>query len=128
MNKPSRAPRTAVESAGTILRSAREAKGIAIELVAHDLRIRPQQVVDLEQDDHAHLPHASYVRLLILYYAKYLNIAPSRVEPHLPERWAFQSGGYQTVCSPLASKSAPRAGKTVEFQSSSLPPRVLPAI
>ncbi len=128
MNKLPQAPRTTVESAGSILRSAREARGIPIELVAHDLRMRPQQVTNLEQDDHDHLPHASYARLLILYYARYLNIAPSRVEPHLPEKWSFRRGGYQPVCRALTSENVSRNHKTVEFRSSSLPSRVFPAI
>lgn len=126
MSKSSQSSQATVESAGSILRAERAAQGIPIELVAHNLRMRPQQVVDLEQDDHARLPHTSYVRLLILYYAKYLNIAASRLEPHLPEKSASYSGGYQTVCQTLSSEYTSR--KAPEFQTSSLPKKVFPAI
>ena len=115
-----------LESAGSILRAAREAKGIPVELVAHDLRMRTQQVFELEEDNYARLPHTSYVRLLILYYAKYLGVPSSQVEPHLPERWNFQSGGYQAVCHLLPSGNSVRMRPGVEF--SSLPNRTLPAV
>ncbi len=126
MNKSSQSPRATIESAGSILRATRTAKGIPVEQVAHDLRMRPQQVLDLEQDDHARLPHTSYVRLLILYYARYLDIAVAHIEPHLPERSNFRSGGYQTVCQQLPYHIGTR--KTVEPQFSSLPAQVVPAI
>lgn len=130
MNKASEVlPGMTHESAGSILRAAREAKGIPVELVAHHLRLRVQQVVELEQDDQAHLPHTSYVRLLTIYYAKYLNIPVSRIEPHLPEKWDFQGGGYQMVCGYTPSNSLPRfARKSARIQTSSLPAQVLPKI
>ncbi|PWU06116.1 MAG: hypothetical protein C5B47_08055 [Verrucomicrobia bacterium] len=126
MNKPSQSPKATIESAGSILRAARTAKGIPVEQVAHDLRMRPQQVLDLEQNDHARLPHMSYVRLLILYYAKYLDIAAARIEVHLPERTNYENGGYQTVCQQLPYQFD--AKKSGELQPFSMPARVVPAI
>jgi len=62
---------------GTSLRNARENLKLEIEEVAQQLRMSAHQVIALEQDNHAALPAATFVRGFIRNYARLLRIDPA---------------------------------------------------
>ena len=62
---------------GTSLRNARENLKLEIEEVAQQLRMSAHQVIALEQDNHAALPAATFVRGFIRNYARLLQIDPA---------------------------------------------------
>ena len=60
---------------GSILRSAREARGDkTIPEIAEDIRVRPHQLQALENDDYDKLPGMIYATGFIRTYAKYLDL------------------------------------------------------
>lgn len=61
-------------SIGSLLRAAREAKGLPIAAVAQSLKLSTRQVEALEADDWSHLPGGVFVRGFIRNYARFLAI------------------------------------------------------
>ena len=71
------APAPAVQPGiGSLLRAAREAKGLPIAAVAQSLKLSTRQVEALEADDWSHLPGGVFVRGFIRNYARFLAIDP----------------------------------------------------
>ncbi|AZG37054.1 MULTISPECIES: RodZ domain-containing protein [Shewanella] len=62
-----------VVTAGTILKAAREAKGISIETVATQLHLRPKIIDDLENDIFINIASITYVRGYIKNYARFVS-------------------------------------------------------
>ncbi len=67
---------SAADSPGQQLRRAREARGLDISQLATSLRIAPQVVEALEQDDYAQLPSAVFVSGYIRSYARLVGLDP----------------------------------------------------
>jgi len=61
-------------TAGVILAQAREAAGMSIEDVAHQLKLAPRQVAAIERDDFASLPGRTFVRGFVRNYARLLKL------------------------------------------------------
>jgi len=59
---------------GSVLKAAREAKGLSIHEVCSQLRLGVKQIQAIEQDDFEKLPQPSIVRGFIRNYARLLNI------------------------------------------------------
>ena len=78
---------------GRLFRQTREARGIPIERVAHETRIRAACLRDLECDNHSQMSPA-YARLFVRDYARYLNLNAGDIGPYLPEPGAFGVEGY----------------------------------
>jgi cytoskeleton protein RodZ len=70
---------------GRKLSSCREEQGISLEEAAKTLHLRPTLLRELENDDLRSFTHASYARLTILGYARFLRIPQHEVQPWLPE-------------------------------------------
>jgi transcriptional regulator with XRE-family HTH domain len=70
---------------GRKLAARREAEGISLEEAAKTLHLRPTLLRELEADDLRSFTHASYARLTILGYARFLRLPESEVRPWLPE-------------------------------------------
>ncbi|MDX9741118.1 MAG: DUF4115 domain-containing protein [Gammaproteobacteria bacterium] len=64
-------------SPGEELRRAREAKGWSPELVAERLRLHPEQIRALEDDEHAAFPALIFVSGYVRNYARLLDIDPA---------------------------------------------------
>lgn len=64
---------------GARLRAAREARGISIESVAAELRIRVPIIRGLEAEDPAYLPERIYTLGMLRTYATYLDLDPEAI-------------------------------------------------
>jgi cytoskeleton protein RodZ len=62
-----------VVTAGSILKAAREAKGISIENVATQLHLRPKIINDLDNDIFVNIASTTYVRGYVKNYARLVN-------------------------------------------------------
>jgi cytoskeleton protein RodZ len=72
------------KTAGDMLREAREAHGLHIEMVAAALKVPPQKLVALEADDIASLPDPVFARALASSVCRALRIDPVPVLAKLP--------------------------------------------
>ena len=110
------------KTAGEILREAREAHGLHIEMVAAALKVPPQKLMALEADYIGSLPDPVYARALASSVCRALRIDPAPVLAKLP--------GAQRA--PLATAGRTLKGKVVSGtprwnggRSSGLPSRPL---
>jgi hypothetical protein len=67
------------ESIGSILRQQRERKKLKIDEISEELRIRPQHLEALEDDQFQLLPGILYQRSFLKTYAQYLDLDQSRI-------------------------------------------------
>ncbi|SCX48328.1 helix-turn-helix domain-containing protein [Variovorax sp. EL159] len=72
------------KTAGDLLREAREAHGLHIEMVAAALKVPPQKLMALEADDIASLPDPVFARALASSVCRALRIDPAPVLAKLP--------------------------------------------
>lgn len=72
------------KTAGDLLREAREAHGLHIEMVAAALKVPPQKLLALEADDIASLPDPVFARALASSVCRALRIDPAPVLAKLP--------------------------------------------
>ena len=63
-----------VESAGKKLQQARLHKQISVEEAARVTRMRPDKILDLEEDNYSNFPSMSYAKGFLLIYAKFLGV------------------------------------------------------
>ena len=71
-------------TAGSTLRSAREAAGLSVDDVALQLKLAPRQVRALEDDDFQHLPGRTFARGFARNYARFIQLDPDRVLALMP--------------------------------------------
>jgi len=71
-------------TAGAKLRAAREAAGLSIDAVAHQLKLAPRQVTALEEDDWQRLPGRTFARGFARNYARFVHLDPDAVLALLP--------------------------------------------
>ncbi|MBO9514428.1 MAG: helix-turn-helix domain-containing protein [Variovorax sp.] len=97
-------------SAGDMLREAREAHGLHIDVVAAALKVSPQKLMALESDDIEALPDPVFARALAASLCRALRIDPAPVLAKLPgaQRPGLAEAD-QTLGKTLRSAS-PRAG------------------
>ncbi|MEG0071632.1 MAG: helix-turn-helix transcriptional regulator [Raoultibacter sp.] len=80
-------------SFGTILREAREKKGLDMTAVARRLRIRPDILEAIEDADFTRMPPRGYTRNMVNAYAHFLGLNPTDVtRMYLDECYAYQVG------------------------------------
>jgi cytoskeleton protein RodZ len=91
---------------GQRLAAVREQKGLALEKVAHDTRMRVQRLKELEADDYSRCPHPSYARMFLKDYAKYLGIPLAEIKDLLPESGECGASGYKYI-DELAGETVP---------------------
>jgi len=63
-----------VNSVGKKLQQARIGKQVSIEEAARVTRIRPDKLIDLEEDNYANFPSMSYAKGFLLLYARFLGV------------------------------------------------------
>jgi cytoskeleton protein RodZ len=93
-------------TAGALLRAAREAAGLSVDVVAQQLRLAPRQVTALEEDDYTHLPGRTFVRGFVRNYARFVNLDPDAVVSALPGGTAAPA-----LAVPTLHQTAPTMGE-----------------
>src|SRR5581483_6162142 len=63
-----------VETVGKKLQQARQRKQITVEEAARSTRMRPDKIVDLENDNYTNFPNLTYAKGFLLIYSKFLNV------------------------------------------------------
>lgn len=96
------------EAAGAELRSAREALGLTVSEVAHQLKLAPRQVEALEAGRFDALPGGTFVRGMLRNYARLVKLAPEPLLEHLAGRFE----------APDANRLAARYSQPVPFSDS----------
>ena len=80
-------------SFGTVLREARERKGYDVQSAARRLRIRPDILRALENNDFSRLPARGYTRNMVNAYAKLVGLNPADItRMYLDDAYAYQVG------------------------------------
>ena len=108
-------------SAGSMLREAREAHGLHIDMVAAALKVSPRKLAALEADDIEALPDAVFARALAASVCRALRIDPAPVLAKLP---GAQRPGLAEADRTI-SKSLKSAAPRSNAGSSGLPSRAL---
>lgn len=67
------------EGPGRRLRERREALGLSVDDVSHELRLNPKLVQGLEEDDYEHLPPAAFVVGYLRNYARLLELPEQEI-------------------------------------------------
>ncbi len=73
------------EKVGAYLKARREARGLSLDEVAAQTRIKRGYLEAIEADDYEALPSGPFVSGFIASYARTLGIDPSEIEPLIPE-------------------------------------------
>lgn len=78
---------------GTVLQEARERKGYDLVTAARRLRIRPDILRAIEENDFSRMPPRGYTRNMVNAYARLLDLNPTEVtRMYLDEAYAYQVG------------------------------------
>ncbi len=78
---------------GSILREARERKGMDVQSAARKLRIRPDILRAIENNDFSRMPPRGYTRNMVNAYARLVGLNPSEMtRMFLDEQYAYQVG------------------------------------
>src|SRR5207237_7381188 len=99
---------TMTEAVGAQLRSAREALGLGVSEVAHQLKLAPRQVEAMEAGRFEALPGGTFVRGMLRNYARLLKLEPEPLLGQLAGR----------LEAPDASRLAARYSQPVPFSDS----------
>ena len=110
---------------GSILREARERKGMDVQSAARKLRIRPDILRAIENNDFSRMPPRGYTRNMVNAYARLVGLNPSEItQMFLDEQYAYQVGrsrseadspthvsGRKSVSSSRSSRSQQRSSR-----------------
>lgn len=86
-------PRPPSKSAGTMLRDARQAKGLHIAALAASIKVSQRKLELLEADKVSELPDATFARALAQTVCRSLKIDPAPVLAALPQLPNYRLGG-----------------------------------
>ncbi len=88
------------QSFGEILRNARERKGIDLSTAARRLRIRPDILRAIEEEDFSRMPPRGYTRNMVSAYARLVGLNPSELsQMYMREAYKYEEGfgrGYRS--------------------------------
>jgi cytoskeleton protein RodZ len=113
------APVAASAGPGARLRAAREAAGLSLDQVAHQLKLAPRQVKAVEEESFGELPGRTFSRGFVRNYARLLHLDAQDLLAHLPdvaqapalESPTLHSTGSMIAELPSASASRPGLGR-----------------
>ena len=118
---------------GTVLREARERKGYDLATAARRLRIRPDILRAIEEDDFSRMPPRGYARNMVNAYARLVGLNPTEMtRMYLDEAYAYQVGrarndvrpsGFDMGGSSRSARSTARQHDRVSQQADDRPPR-----
>ncbi|MFM9923321.1 helix-turn-helix domain-containing protein [Variovorax sp. H27-G14] len=115
------------KTAGDMLREAREAHGLHIEMVAAALKVPPQKLLALEANDIASLPDPVFARALASSVCRALRIDPAPVLAKLPSTQRVSLAESDRTLKTNISSGLPRWSGS-SSRSSGLPSRALLAV
>lgn len=115
------------KTAGDLLREAREAHGLHIEMVAAALKVPTQKLLALEADDIASLPDPVFARALASSVCRALRIDPAPVLAKLPSTQRVSLAESDRTLKSHISSGTPRWSSN-SSRSSGLPSRALVAV
>ena len=104
------------ESAGALLRAAREAAGLSVEAVAQQLKLSSRQVCALERNDFSSLPGRTFVRGFLRNYARLVKLDAEHVLGALPS-----GAETPTLEAPALHPTAPTMGELPTAESTKAP-------
>lgn len=118
---------------GTILREARERKGYDLATAARRLRIRPDILRAIEEDDFSRMLPRGYARNMVNAYARLVGLNPTEMtRMYLDEAYAYQVGrarndaqpsGFDMGGTSRTARSSARQGARPAQQADERPPR-----
>ena len=86
---------------GAILRDARERKGLDLSTAARRLRIRPDILRAIEENDFSRMPPRGYTRNMVNAYARLVGLNPTEITRlYLDEAYAYQVGRARSDAQP----------------------------
>lgn len=89
---------------GEILRDARERKGIDLASAARQLRIRPDILRAIEENDFSRMPPRGYARNMVNAYARFMGLNPTEItRMYLDGAYAHQVGRARAESNPAVS-------------------------
>lgn len=118
---------------GTVLREARERKGYDLATAARRLRIRPDILRAIEEDDFSRMPPRGYTRNMVNAYARLVGLNPTEMtRMYLDEAYAYQVGRARNDAQPTGfdmggasrtTRAPARQGGRASQQADERPPR-----
>jgi hypothetical protein len=96
-----------VNSVGKKLQQSRLSKQLSIEEAARVTRIRPDKLMDLEEDNYSNFPSISYAKGFLLLYARFLGVDVREYADSLHAPNPVSSGGDYEYLSAAASGTPP---------------------
>lgn len=96
---------------GNILKEAREARGLTLEKVEAETKIRQKYISAMEQDEFQTLPGPIYARAFLKNYAKYLNIDTEEISEVLNKIHPVENVQAE-IAKPVDKKAVKKAGLT----------------
>ncbi|MCL1068524.1 DUF4115 domain-containing protein [Shewanella olleyana] len=85
-----------VSTAGMLLRTAREAKGLSVDAVATQLHLRPSVIEDIENDIFDNIASATYARGYAKNYAKYVEADAEALQQCLAQQLPDETAAMQS--------------------------------
>jgi cytoskeletal protein RodZ len=94
-----------VENAGRKLQQTRLRKQISIEDAARATRMRPDKIIDLENDNYTNFPNVAYAKGFLLIYAKFLGVDVSEYAETLESANPVAIDDYAYLNAPIEHRS-----------------------
>jgi len=104
-----------VNSVGKQLQQARIAKQLSIEESARVTRIRPDKLIDLEEDNYANFPSMSYAKGFLLLYGRFLGVDVHEYADTLHTPNPVSSDDYEYLNAAATGPQPPPARRPYHF-------------
>ena len=106
-----------VNSVGNKLQQARLSKQLSVEEASRVTRIRPDKLVDLEQDNYANFPSMSYAKGFLLIYAKFLGVDVREFADSLHTPNPVSTDDYEYLNAAASGPSTARGRRPYHFSA-----------
>jgi cytoskeletal protein RodZ len=106
-----------VNSVGKQLQQARLSKQLSIEEAARVTRIRPDKLIDLEEDNYANFPSMSYAKGFLIIYAKFLGVDVREFADTLHAPNPVSSDDYEYLSAGASGPAPPSTRRPYHFSA-----------
>ena len=104
-----------VNTVGKKLQQARLAQQLSIEEAARVTRIRPDKLLDLEEDNYSNFPSMSYAKGFLLLYARFLGVDVREFADTLHVSNPVSSGDYEYLSAAASGPQPPPSRRPYHF-------------